>query len=127
MHLDDPDPLGRLYRDFLAAHDRVYGYATEAPAGIVNLRTIHSAAGSDSLDVGTYKPKGGAPEKGRRLIRFANELTPIEARILDRGALPVGFEFEGPAIVEQDDTTTVVEPGWKGRVARDGNLILRVV
>jgi N-methylhydantoinase A len=127
LHLVDPDPIKRLYRDFLAAHDRVYGYATEAPAGIVNLRTIHSAAGSDSLDVGTYKPNGSAPEKGRRSIRVAGEPHPLEARVLDREALPVGFEFEGPAIVEQPDTTTVVEPGWKGSVAPDGNLILRAV
>ena len=38
-----PDPLGLLYRDFLAAHDRIYGYSTAAPARIVNLRTVHSA------------------------------------------------------------------------------------
>jgi N-methylhydantoinase A/oxoprolinase/acetone carboxylase beta subunit len=25
-------------------------------------------------------------------------------------------EFDGPAIIEQDDTTTWVAPGWHGRV-----------
>ena len=35
------DPLGLLYRDFLAAHDRIYGYSTASPARIVNLRTVH--------------------------------------------------------------------------------------
>src|SRR5215475_6273307 len=32
---DDADPAGRLYRDFLAAHDRVYGHSVEIPAKIV--------------------------------------------------------------------------------------------
>ena len=124
LELDGPDPLGRLYRDFLAAHDRVYGYATEAPAGIVNLRTIHSARGSASLDIGAYRPAARGPEKRPRRIRTADAPLGAEARIFDREALAVGFEFEGPAIVEQDDTTTVIEPGWRARVAADGNLIL---
>jgi N-methylhydantoinase A/oxoprolinase/acetone carboxylase beta subunit len=123
--LEGPDPLDRLYRDFLATHDRVYGYATEAPAGIVNLRTIHSAGGSESLDVGAYRPAGTGAEKPGRSIRVADSAQPVEARVFDRAALPVGFEFDGPAIVEQADTTTVVEPGWRAHVAADGNLVLR--
>ena len=35
------DPLETLYRDFLAAHDRVYGHSTEGAARIVNIRSIH--------------------------------------------------------------------------------------
>ena len=45
---DDPQgtlqPLAALYRDFLTAHDRVYGHATQAPARIVNLRAVHRVA-----------------------------------------------------------------------------------
>src|SRR5208282_3566670 len=41
---DDSEPLSALYRDFLAAHDRVYGYAAQAPARIVNLRAVHRVA-----------------------------------------------------------------------------------
>ena len=28
LNASDPDPIGLLYRDFLAAHDRIYGYST---------------------------------------------------------------------------------------------------
>jgi N-methylhydantoinase A len=35
-----------------------------------------------------------------------------------------GFAFAGPAIVEQADTTTLVEPGWTGTVDAAGNLLL---
>jgi len=47
-----------------------------------------------------------------------------EATIFDRAAMPQGFAFEGPAIVEQSDTTTLIEPGWSGVVDQAGNLIL---
>jgi N-methylhydantoinase A len=32
--------------------------------------------------------------------------------------------FNGPAIVEQADTTTLVLPGWRARVDGLGNLVL---
>ena len=34
--------------------------------------------------------------------------------------------LDGPAIVEQSDTTTVIEPGMTLRVDRHGNLMVRV-
>jgi len=48
----------------------------------------------------------------------------VSATVYDRDALPEGFAFAGPAIVQQTDTTTLVEPGWSGVVDRAGNLIL---
>jgi N-methylhydantoinase A len=38
--------------------------------------------------------------------------------------MAMGDGFKGPAIIEQDDTTTLVSPGWHGRVDRLGNLVL---
>lgn len=124
IRLDDPEPLARLYSEFLEVHDRVYGYASEAPAGIVNLRSIHAALGSDSLGEGPYLAGGGSPLKGERRIRVAAAPGGVPAKVYDRAKLPVGFRFEGPAIVEQADTTTVIEPGWRGEVLADGNLVL---
>ena len=49
----------------------------------------------------------------------------VEAEIYDRGGLAPGAEIAGPAIVEQADTTVLIEPGWSGRVAQNGTLILR--
>ena len=42
-----------------------------------------------------------------------------------RSKLGAGSEIKGPAIVEQYDSTTVVNPGWTGRVDEWGTLILR--
>ena len=35
-----------------------------------------------------------------------------------------GMTIEGPAIIEQADTTTVIEPGWQGQVIAGGTLLL---
>jgi N-methylhydantoinase A len=116
--------LGKLYRDFLVLHDRIYGHATEQPAAIVNLRSVHRAGGTDQLDEGAYRPLDADPRRPPRTIRVAGARAPVQAAIYHRAAMPAGLTFAGPAIVEQDDTTTLVEPGWRGTVMDNGNLLL---
>jgi N-methylhydantoinase A/oxoprolinase/acetone carboxylase beta subunit len=129
-HLEVPlavhasDPLAALYHDFLALHDRIYGHATQQPAAIVNLRAVHRAGGSDHLDERSYHPLDANPRKPSRTIRVAGSRAPVNAAIYHRAAMPADLTFTGPAIVEQDDTTTLVEPGWHGTVLANGNLLL---
>ncbi len=124
LDVDAPDPLAKLYRDFLTLHDRIYGHATEQAAAIVNLRSVHRAGGSDHLDEGSYRPPHADPRKQPRPIRVAGARAPVQSAIYQRAAMPIGLTFAGPAIVEQDDTTTLVEPGWRGTVLDNGNLLL---
>jgi N-methylhydantoinase A len=124
LHPDDPDLAGRLYRDFLEAHDRVYGHSVESPARLVGLRTVHRAGGSEVLEEMRFAASGGPALIGRRDIVVAAESGPVSAEVYDRDALKEGFAFRGPAIVEQADTTTLVEPGWSALVDAAGNLVL---
>lgn len=124
LRVEAPDPLATLYRDFLALHDRIYGHSTEAPAAIVNLRSVHRAGGADRLEEGAFCPRAGDPRKPSREIRIAGAAGPVSAGIYDRAMMPAAMSIAGPAIVEQDDTTTLLEPGWSGRVLDDGTLLL---
>lgn len=124
LTLDDTAPMDRLYTDFLALHARIYGHSTRVPARIVNLRSVHQAGGLDRLDDNGFEPAAGDPEKGMRPILVTGWPDFVPARVLDRAAMVAGFSFRGPAIVEQSDTTTLVEPGWHGAVDAAGNLIL---
>jgi N-methylhydantoinase A len=47
-----------------------------------------------------------------------------ETSIWSRLALPAGATIQGPAILEQGDATTVIEPGHVGRVDTLGNVIV---
>jgi len=124
LHLDDAAPLDRLYADFLELHARIYGHSTRTPARVVNLRSVHQAGGLDRLDDRDYEPAAGDPAKGTRPVLVTGCPDFVPANVFDRAAMAAGFTFRGPAIVEQPDTTTLVEPGWRGRVDGAGNLIL---
>lgn len=115
-------PIETLYRDFLAAHDRIYGHSTEGPARIVNLRSIHRSTVCRPAAIAASSEGTNAP-KGTRSILTAASGRFIPAQVYDRSTLAPGFEIRGPAIIEQPDTTTLIEPGWRATVV-DGALII---
>jgi N-methylhydantoinase A len=130
-HLEIPlpggaDPLARLYGEFRERHDRVYGHATEGPAQIVNLRSVHRARGL--ADFG--HPEHGAGEASaprRRTIIPIEGGSPVEAEIRDRWSLRQNDRLAGPAIVEQNDTTVVIPTGWVATADARGNLLIETL
>lgn len=125
LHLSDADDvLQRLYRDFLEAHDRVYGHSFENPAKIVNLRAVHRVRVPTTFADQIVLAAGEAVPKGRRTILTSSAEHAVEATIWDREALTAGVVIDGPAIVEQPDTTTLIESGWQARLADGACIIL---
>jgi N-methylhydantoinase A/oxoprolinase/acetone carboxylase beta subunit len=111
-----------IYQAFLGAHERVYGHSAHVPAKIVNLRSVHrSRAGT--VAVGAVElPAPAVP--GMRDIRIRDRAEPVTAAIWPRAALTQDVRVPGPAVVEQSDTTILVEPGWTARLAGGGALLL---
>lgn len=61
---------------------------------------------------------------GSRAVWFAGKW--IETPVYQRERLPLSARIEGPAILEQMDATTVLEPGCRLGQDGDGNLIVEV-
>ena len=60
--------------------------------------------------------------KSNRFVYFAGQWE--ETQIYERLSLPVGTVINGPAILEQPDTTVLIEPGLQSRVDKYGNTII---
>ncbi|MER9567218.1 hydantoinase/oxoprolinase family protein [Mesorhizobium sp. M0571] len=123
FHVNEQDPLGRLYNDFVREHERLYGYSNDGAARIVNLRSSHKAAQPKSALSLAYEPSGGHVERPKRTVRFPGHER-MEVSIYQRETLPIGFAFRGGAILEQADTTTLLGPGWTGSVLKTGDILL---
>lgn len=119
-----PDVIEQVRRDFYTAHDRMYGHSTEGPVKFVNLRSVHQARASGTGGDAIHVPAEGDPRKGARPILTEHSGGFVEAQVYERMKIRPGMKFCGPAIVEQADTTTVIEPGWRAEVDDRGNLIL---
>ena len=58
-----------------------------------------------------------------RPVVFDRGAPPVEAPVYRRARLAPGTRFDGPAVVEERETTSVIRPGWSVEVAADGSLI----
>ena len=95
------------------------------PARIVNLRTA-AIGRRPRFDLAALRPSGDASldkaRLGSRNVWFDGAWH--EAAIYARLDLPVGTVVRGPAILEQPDATTVVDPDLTARIDDYGNVIV---
>jgi len=119
------DGKASVLLDFHQEHDRTYGHsAPTEPVELVNLRL--TAVGRIAKPrLPEIEAGGSAVEpRSRRPVFFAESGGFVDCPIFDRYALPAGAVLDGPAVVEEFDTTTVVHPGYAATVDQFGNLIL---
>ncbi|MFM9276729.1 hydantoinase/oxoprolinase family protein [Paenibacillus jiagnxiensis] len=114
----------RIVAAFHDLHRRQYGHSDEAAVlELINLRvrlvghTQKPGAVSLPQADGEFKPVG------QRTIVYGGK--EYEAGIYSRSAMKAGHLVEGPAVVEQDDTTVLILKGWYGEADGSGNLILK--
>jgi N-methylhydantoinase A len=127
---DDPrKALLEAVEDFHALHARVYGYAPRD--AVVQLVTLRLGVGVEQDRHGLDQAPSGARHAGHageREIRLVDRPeVPVRCAVLAREALGPGDRVEGPAIVEQMDTTVLVLPGQAGVTDRAGNLVITEV
>jgi N-methylhydantoinase A len=122
-----PERMPAILDAFHAVHERVYGYArTQQPVEFVNFRAVHTYP----LPRPALRPVGratgslDAARTGARRAWFPGSGR-VETAIYERARLPIGARIQGPAIIEQLDTTTVLPPGHAALVDESGNLRLR--
>jgi N-methylhydantoinase A len=122
-----PDEVARLLELFHGEHDRTYGFSApaEQPAELVNLRL--TAIGRISKpDLRRLRLNEVEPAlKAHRPVYFAESGDYVECPIYNRYTLPAGVSVEGPAIVEEFDSTTVLHPGYEATIDLYGNLLLK--
>jgi N-methylhydantoinase A len=118
--------LGALVSTFHAEHRRLYTYdLPNAPIELVTLRV--TAIGSLPKRAA---PKSLAPGGGEGRVRGSSRQVYFRGRgfldtpIYPRDELTPGVTFDGPAIIEQSDSTPLVAPGFRARVDEAHNLLL---
>lgn len=123
----DPDGLDAFVELFRARHHQEYGYDVEGrPAEIVNCRV--QAVGRIAKQAQVYEPRTDVPRlKGSRSVYYGENAGWVETQVYRRGCLEVGETLQGPVIIEEMSSTTIVHPDQKVTVDPAGNLIVTVI
>jgi len=128
--LVDATGVEDVWRRFHEAHRMEYGRAFEtSPIEVVNLRV--SGVGCLPKLTQLAPPTGGAPadakvKAGPCVFRVGDKLQSHETTFYQRHLLAPGAKIAGPAIVLQQDSTTVIPPGMRAAVDATGNIVIEV-
>ena len=119
--------IEKMRQDFFVAHEKNYGYYNpNAPVQFVNFRC--EATGivkkPNLAELETTLDDPSKAEIGRRVVHF-EESGAVDCPVYDRAKFGMAERVNGPCIIEQMDSTTVVPPNTWFSIDKFGNLIIR--
>jgi 5-oxoprolinase (ATP-hydrolysing) len=127
----DESWVERVRADFHDSHEREFTRRFEdSDIEIPNIR-VRGIGLMPELVTPQLESSGESPDEA---LRFEGEawflvdgtLEQLPTRYYDREALEAGNRLDGPAIVNQYDSTTVIPPGVSARVDASGNIVIEV-
>ncbi len=109
-----------IIRDFTETHSKTFGFTLDRPVEILTIRVfaIKKRIKPDIQNVGNI-----IVEPYKRNVYINGKWENVD--VYQRNALPVKKEINGPAVIEEDGSSTFVPPKWK--IFRGENNELRAV
>ena len=100
-------------------HKQLFTFALDNDKELVNLRAV--AQGREASIAAESVPRGSAKPAVSKVFVDGKHR---DAQLYDRSKLKAGNRIEGPAIVLEMDSTTVILPGHVGKVDKHGNILI---
>ncbi|MEO6162855.1 MAG: hydantoinase/oxoprolinase family protein [Candidatus Binatia bacterium] len=122
------DDLPRIAAEFERTYESLYGRkGPDVPLEVINWRVVASGPRPDmNLKLPRNSTHGGDARKGSRLAFFPETNGYVETSIYDRYALEPGMRFNGPAIVEERESTLIVGVRGQARVDERMNVVVEL-
>lgn len=115
--------LQEAYDAFISMHEAQYGYAIENEIiELVSFR-VTTTGERHKPDLTVTVESTSQPTVTERSIHFRGTGS-LPASVLRRYDMPAGMTVDGPAVLEEPGSTTIVEPGMKATVLNDGQILI---
>jgi N-methylhydantoinase A len=125
VEVPDPPPAGQapLRAAFENRHRQLYGFTLDRPADFITWR-LTATLSLPGYTMDEWHGNGDRPRsEGRAFVDGRWR----DAAILQRETLARGESLQGPAVVQQMDSTVLLLPEDEARVDEFGNLLIRAV
>ena len=117
--------LDRIIESFHREHQRQYSFSLDNPVELVNFHLVAEVE-VDKPDFPKLEKKGGKSSEAEfdaREVDF-DDLGKHKTNFYHRSLLEPDMVIDGPAVIAENATTTVLTPLHRARVDYYGNLIL---
>jgi len=115
-----------LAEAFNSGYAQRYGYSLPNEPIEVTTWKLSAFSSGPGVSLPRCAPAIGVEPTACRLAYFPESGGFVETPVYGRYSLGVGAAVQGPAIVEERESTTVLPPGWRARVDEWANLIAEV-
>ena len=123
------EQMDTLFATYHETHEKEFGYSIPAHAAEVEIGQVRLVA-RGLIDKPTLKPTdssaNGAGSPGKRQAYFEDAGGWVDADAYVRDELAAGTTFDGPAVIDQFDSTTVLPPGTRATVDDYANLLVQI-
>lgn len=116
--------LDSVSENFEEAHRRRFGFCDPLKQRIVEAISVEMIGRQDFTHEASEFRSNPVSPATIETIRLFSENRWHTAPVYMRNDLSSGNRIEGPAIVIEETSTTVIEPGWQGDLSADRQLIL---
>lgn len=118
----------QLKKDFIAAYTQLFSHAVdgldaEVVSWSLNVRSQLPAAAKHYAHDTVEPPKHPIPHTARKIFDVSRH-RPLSYLVYERSDLPLGASCEGPLVVVETETSTIVPPGYRMQVKMDGCLFI---
>ena len=117
------DTCSTVVEAFHASHRGHFGFEAADKDLVVEAAESEAVAAGAKVDEPRWT--GGdpdAPGEPARTVWFGG--TPRTTPVYRREKLAAGWQADGPALIVEANSTTVIDPGWRARVNAYGHLVL---
>jgi N-methylhydantoinase A len=118
----DAAALDEAFRRFDALHAERYGYLIEDEVIELVSFKVTAIGPRPALRLGGANGEAGGEPRARSV--YVRGTGFVDAVVVHRSALAPGETLEGPAVIEEEGSTTFVEPGMQLEAGGDGTLIV---
>ena len=119
--------VSRLAGLFRERYEALYAFAPLDAPLVITTWKVEARAPDPGISAGYSidRPSSDArpARTGERRAWFPDSDAWVSAAVYDRNALPTGCVVEGPAFVEERESTVVIGPGDRAEVDANGNLV----
>jgi N-methylhydantoinase A len=114
----------RITTRFTEAHQRLYGFLPSAPVEVVTVRAQGRSPAGFLLPGAARSDDRPIDEAVLDTVPVVFDAGTIDTRVFARTRLVPGHRLDGPALLLQPDTTTLVLPGHRASVDDRANVII---
>jgi N-methylhydantoinase A len=118
----DEELLAETFRRFERLHEERYGYAIEGEVIELLSFKVTAIGRRPPIELGARNGAAERPRAKREVFFRGQGFVP--SLVLHRSALAAGEVLQGPCVIEEEGSTTLVEPGMHVERSSEGSLVI---